>query len=80
MTLENLKKDPKVELFSSPKYDTYYFSKLELIGIYHDTVDKAIIQRVSGRISIFKIRGKGYIEADGIRMYLKYFKSDRNIL
>jgi len=76
MTLEKLKEDPKAELFANPRYDTYYYSKLKYIGVYHGEVDKAIIQRVSSRISMFKIRDKGYIDADGIRMYLKYFKGE----
>jgi hypothetical protein len=76
MTLKELKEDPKAELFNNPRYDTYYYSKLKYIGVYHGEVDKAIIQRIYGRISMLKIRDKGYIDIDGKRMYLKYFEGE----
>ena len=74
MTIEALQADPKAELFDKVRYDTVYYSKLKFIGLYHDTEEKAIVQRPFGKITKLKIRGKGFIAIDGARMYLKYFK------
>ena len=76
--LEELIEDRQAELNEVSYIDSVNYTGLKIIGMYHDTDEKAIVQHTNGKISMYKLyysvkNDDYYFNYCNRRMYLNNF-------